>query len=50
MLIIALTGWSQAEDRQRSYNAGFDQHMVKPLDIAAIQELLEGFSKKQRTG
>jgi signal transduction histidine kinase len=38
--LIALTGWGQAEDRQRSRSAGFDHHIVKPADIHALQSLL----------
>ena len=30
--IIALSGWGQAEDRKRSHEAGFDEHVVKPID------------------
>jgi signal transduction histidine kinase/ActR/RegA family two-component response regulator len=30
--LIAVTGWGQAEDRQRTMAAGFDEHMVKPVD------------------
>src|SRR5262249_20200127 len=30
--LIALTGWGQEEDRRRSHQAGFDYHMVKPVD------------------
>ena len=32
MLLIALTGWGQQEDRERSRAAGFDYHFVKPID------------------
>jgi CheY-like chemotaxis protein/two-component sensor histidine kinase len=38
--IIALTGWGQEEDRRRSLEAGFDGHLVKPVDYAALMELL----------
>jgi CheY-like chemotaxis protein len=38
--LIALTGWGQAEDRNRSRSAGFDHHIVKPADINALQSLL----------
>jgi CheY-like chemotaxis protein len=34
--IIALTGWGQAEDRRKSASAGFDCHLVKPVDHAAL--------------
>ena len=41
MVIIALTGWGQAEDRQRTKEAGFDHHLVKPVDVAKLKELLD---------
>jgi CheY-like chemotaxis protein len=40
MLLIALTGWGQQEDRGRSQQAGFDAHLVKPADPVALQALL----------
>jgi PAS domain S-box-containing protein len=40
MVLIALTGWGQEEDRRRSREAGFDQHLTKPVDFNALQELL----------
>lgn len=39
-LLIAVTGWGQAEDRHRSKAAGFDHHLVKPVDPAVLFELL----------
>jgi len=41
VLLVALTGWGQSEDRQRSHAAGFDHHFVKPIDLAALQALLQ---------
>jgi len=35
-LLVALTGWGQQEDRRRSAEAGFDLHLVKPIDMAAL--------------
>jgi signal transduction histidine kinase/ActR/RegA family two-component response regulator len=43
MVLIAVTGWGQEEDKQRSKEAGFDRHMVKPVDPAALTELLASF-------
>jgi len=43
--IIAMTGWGQAEDRQRSKDAGFSAHLVKPVDISKLNALLA--SKRQ---
>ena len=40
MLLVALTGWGQETDRARSDDAGFDSHLVKPVDIAEIERLL----------
>lgn len=40
MLIVALTGWGQEDDRFRSSEAGFDHHLVKPVDLATLEELL----------
>ena len=41
-LIVALTGYGQPSDRQRSADAGFDQHLVKPVDPDALRALLAG--------
>jgi two-component system CheB/CheR fusion protein len=38
--LIAITGYGQAEDRQRALDAGFDLHVAKPVDLVALQELL----------
>ena len=40
-VVVALTGWGQPEDRRRTAEAGFDHHLVKPLDSDALYELLE---------
>ncbi len=40
LVIIALTGWGQEEDRQRSLDAGFDTHLVKPVDHSLLMRLL----------
>ena len=40
MVLIALTGWGQEEDRRRTVEAGFDAHMVKPVDPTALMKLL----------
>jgi PAS domain S-box-containing protein len=39
-VLIAVTGWGQDEDRRRSREAGFDHHMVKPVDPNALMKLL----------
>lgn len=40
-ILIALTGWGQTEDKQRSAEAGFDHHLVKPLEPATLRRVLE---------
>jgi PAS domain S-box-containing protein len=40
VLMVAVTGWGQDEDRQRSKEAGFDTHVVKPVDSAVIMKML----------
>jgi PAS domain S-box-containing protein len=40
LIIIAQTGWGQDEDRRRTHEAGFDHHMVKPVDPAALIKML----------
>ena len=43
-LLIALTGYGQAEDFHRSRDAGFDHHFVKPAEHRAIQDAIDGFA------
>lgn len=40
IVIIALTGWGQADDRRKSQEAGFNGHLVKPVDYDKLLELL----------
>jgi PAS domain S-box-containing protein len=40
--IIALTGWGQEHDKERSREAGCDAHLVKPLNLAELDKVLEG--------
>jgi PAS domain S-box-containing protein len=40
VVIVALTGWGQEEDKRRSQEAGFDSHLVKPIEPAALEKLL----------
>jgi two-component system CheB/CheR fusion protein len=39
--LVALTGWGQDSDRRRSNESGFDLHLVKPLDLDRLAELLD---------
>jgi signal transduction histidine kinase len=40
LVLIAISGWGQESDKQRSREAGFDLHLVKPVDYLTIQEAL----------
>ncbi len=40
MVLVALTGWGQVEDRRRSKEAGFNHHLVKPADPAVVAKLI----------
>jgi CheY-like chemotaxis protein len=44
MFLIAVTGWGQDEDRQRSSEVGLNVHMVKPVEAAALERLLAGLA------
>jgi PAS domain S-box-containing protein len=39
-LLVALTGYGQEEDKRRALSAGFDQHLIKPVDVERLQSLL----------
>jgi CheY-like chemotaxis protein/anti-sigma regulatory factor (Ser/Thr protein kinase) len=47
VLLVALTGWGQKEDIEKSLNAGFDFHMTKPADPERIERLLENFLRSR---
>jgi PAS domain S-box-containing protein len=40
--LIALTGYGQEDDKRRALNAGFDAHLTKPMDLAALKHALRG--------
>lgn len=48
LTLVALTGWGQDEDRRRAREAGFDSHLVKPVDVAALGRLLAATAAEQR--
>jgi CheY-like chemotaxis protein/two-component sensor histidine kinase len=39
-VLAALTGWGQKDDRRRTSEAGFDHHLVKPLDVGTLEQVL----------
>ena len=44
IVLVALTGWGQPEDRQKTADAGFDAHLVKPVDYEQLTKLLASFA------
>lgn len=49
MALIALTGWGQDDDRRKSREAGFDAHLVKPVDGGALAKLLGSLDAARRS-
>jgi PAS domain S-box-containing protein len=47
VLLVALTGWGQDEDIRRSHLAGFDRHLVKPVEPAALEKLLGSMAERR---
>ena len=45
IVVIALTGWGQEDDRRRSEEAGFNGHLVKPVDYDKLLDLLGSFNE-----
>jgi CheY-like chemotaxis protein len=46
-LLVAMTGYGQAEDRARTAAAGFDHHLTKPIDPGQLQSLIEGVRERR---
>ncbi|HWI14866.1 MAG TPA: response regulator, partial [Burkholderiales bacterium] len=46
-VLIALTGWGQQDDIRRALDVGFNYHMVKPVNIPQLQELLEQLAARK---
>ena len=49
IVMIALTGWGQEDDRRKSEEAGFNGHLVKPVDYDRLLELLSSSTKNERS-
>jgi signal transduction histidine kinase/CheY-like chemotaxis protein len=47
--LVALTGYGQPEDVRRALDAGFDAHLVKPIDFATLERLLDGADGDHRS-
>ncbi len=49
-LLVAMTGYGQASDRERTRVAGFDAHVVKPVDFSHLTDLLDRLFARERAG
>ena len=49
LLLVAVTGWGQAEDKRRAKEAGFDRHFTKPLDLDVLAAFVSDALAKQST-
>jgi PAS domain S-box-containing protein len=47
MIVVALTGWGQEEDRIKSKEAGFDHHLVKPVQLAELTRLIGSWTRRE---
>ena len=50
ILLVALTGYGQPEDERRALEAGFDAHLVKPVDPDVLERLLARRSARETEG
>jgi len=48
IVLIAVTGWEQDQDRRRSHEAGFDHHIVKPVDPKVLMKMLAGIQNAKQ--
>ena len=46
ILVVAMTGWGQEEDKRRASEAGFDQHFTKPVNPADLERLIAGLRSR----
>jgi signal transduction histidine kinase/DNA-binding NarL/FixJ family response regulator len=50
LTLVALTGWGTEQDRRRSREAGFDHHLTKPVDLAAVEAVIAAARNDQAAG
>ena len=49
VMLVAVTGWGQDDDRRRSGQAGFDVHLTKPIDYLDLAKLLAEWAAARRS-
>lgn len=50
VLLVAVTGWGEPEDKERAGAAGFDHHLTKPVDVDELEKLLGDFAVRCKPG
>jgi DNA-binding response OmpR family regulator len=45
-VLAALTGWGQDEDREKARSAGFDHHLVKPVELETLEQVLRDCARR----
>ena len=50
VLMIAVTGWGEPEDKVSATAAGFDHHLTKPIDVEVMERLLGDFAAQRKPG
>jgi CheY-like chemotaxis protein len=50
IVLIALTGYGSAEDQQRTVDAGFDRHLVKPVDASELVRIFDDVARARARG
>jgi CheY-like chemotaxis protein len=50
VLLIAVTGWGEPQDKERASAVGFDHHLTKPVDIDELEKLLGDFAARRKPG
>jgi CheY-like chemotaxis protein len=48
VILVALTGWGQEENRRQTSEAGFDFHLVKPVDLVKLERLLASLGQSDK--
>ena len=48
VVLVAVTGWGQEEDRRRAFEAGFDHHLTKPIEAEKLERLLHSVAESMR--
>jgi CheY-like chemotaxis protein len=49
MTLVAVSGWGQSEDKRRSKEAGFDLHLVKPVEFDAVERIFTQYATRDRS-